>query len=58
MVVIGTLKGVVDICVSINPDQFANVMEMYPEHIITEQVGSEDIGWLFDGVTFSPPLQG
>lgn len=53
MVVVGVKNGVVEICVSITPDQFQTVCEMYPEHQIMEQSGDENIGWLYDGVTFT-----
>lgn len=53
MVIVGILRGVVDICVSILPDQLQTVQEMYPDHLILERVSDEDIGWTFDGVSFS-----
>ena len=56
MILIGVLNGVVDICVSIRPEQLPTVKEMYPDHLLQEQVGSENIGWLFDGVTFTAPV--
>lgn len=55
MVIIGILNGVVEICVSITPDQLQTVHEMYPDHTIQEQVGGEDIGWTHDGVSFTAP---
>lgn len=55
MVIIGILSGVVDICVSINPDQLPTVREMYPDHTLVERVGDEDIGWSFDGTAFTAP---
>lgn len=55
MVIVGIKSGVVEICVSITPDQLEIVREMYPEHQITEQIDQENIGWTFDGVMFSPP---
>lgn len=53
MVIVGVKDGVVGICVSITPDQLQTVIEMYPDHQFTEQVGQEDIGWIFDGVNFT-----
>ena len=53
MVVVGVRDGVVDLCVSITPDQWPTVAEMYPNHQLSEQVGAENIGWLFDGVAFT-----
>lgn len=42
-------------CVNINPDQLQVTGEMYPDWILQEQVGDENIGWTFDGVSFTPP---
>jgi len=56
MVIIGTINGVVDICVSITPDQWETVQAMYPDHLLFGRIGDEDIGWLFDGVSFIPPV--
>ena len=53
MVIVGVKDGVVEICVSITPDQEQTVREMYPEHEIIEQVGDANIGWLYNGTTFS-----
>lgn len=53
MIIVGVLNGIVDICVSITHDQLQIVKEMYPNHLILEQKGNEDIGWLFDGVNFT-----
>lgn len=55
MIIVGVIDGVVDICVSVTPDQVQTVREMYPEHRIMEQVSGESIGWTFDGVGFSAP---
>lgn len=57
MVVVGVKSGVVELCVSITPDQLQTVAEMYPEHVLLEQVGDETIGWTFDGVNFTAPLE-
>jgi hypothetical protein len=56
MIVIGIISGVVDICVSITPDQLPTVKEMYPDHDLREQLGAESIGWTFDGATFTAPM--
>ena len=53
MVIVGVKDGVVDICVSITPDQLQTVKEMYPDDTFTEQVGDENIGWAFDGTVFT-----
>lgn len=53
MIVVGVKNGVVDICVSIRPEQLQEVLDMYPDHQIIEQVGDENIGWLYNGVTFT-----
>lgn len=53
MVIVGVKNGVVELCVSITPDQLQTVTEMYPEHQILEQVGDENIGWHYDGVVFT-----
>lgn len=58
MVLIGIDKGVVVMCVNIDTDQMQLAREMYPDWILQEQVGDENIGWTFDGVTFSPPAGG
>jgi hypothetical protein len=55
MVIVGVLNGVVEICVSITPDQLHTVKEMYPDHVFTEQSGAESIGWTYDGVSFTAP---
>ena len=53
MVIIGVKDGVVEICVSV--DDTLVLQQMYPEHQLMAQVGGENIGWTFDGVTFTPP---
>lgn len=53
MVIVGIKNGMVEICVSV--DDQHTLTEMYPEHQLQEQVGSETIGWTFDGTTFSAP---
>jgi hypothetical protein len=57
VIVVGIKDGVVKLCVSITPDQLQTVREMYPEHQIAERVGDEHIGWTYDGVSFTPPLE-
>lgn len=54
MVIVGIKDGVVEICVSV--DDLQTLSEMYPEHQLQEQVGNENIGWTYDGVTFAAPL--
>ena len=55
MIIVGIKSGVVEICVSITPDQRQTVAEMYPDHLLQEQTGDENIGWTFDGVNFTAP---
>ena len=55
MIIVGVKNGVVELCVSIIPDQLQTMAEMYPEHLLLEQVGAETIGWAFDGATFTAP---
>lgn len=56
MVIVGILNGVVELCVSINEDQLQSVIDTYPDMLIQEQVGEENIGWTFVNGTFSPPI--
>ena len=55
MVLIGIDAGTVVLCVNINPEQLQLAKEMYPDFILQEQVGDENIGWTFNGVAFTPP---
>ncbi len=55
MIIVGVNNGIVEICVSITPDQLQIVREMYPLCTFTEQTGDENIGWTYDGVTFTAP---
>lgn len=55
MVLIGIESGVVVLCVNIDPEQLELAQQMYPDWVLQEQQGSENIGWTFDGVTFTPP---
>lgn len=55
MLIVGIKNGIVEICVSITPDQLQTVREMYPDCAFQEAVGAENIGWTFDGATFAPP---
>lgn len=57
MVIIGVLNGVVDICTGINPSQLQGMHDMYPEHLLLEQVGDENIGWTYEGTNFYPPAE-
>ena len=54
MVIIGIKDGVVELHVSVADTQ--TLAEMYPEHLLIEQTGSETIDWTYDGVTFTAPL--
>lgn len=54
MIIVGIKDGVVDICISV--DDLQTLSEMYPEHLLLERAGEEDIGWTFDGITFTAPL--
>jgi hypothetical protein len=54
VVIIGVKDGVVEICVSVDDTQV--LAEMYPEHLLIEQVGEETVGWTYDGVSFTAPL--
>jgi hypothetical protein len=55
MLIIGVFKGVVEIFVSINPEQLEVMRDQYPEHILLERSGDEDIGWVYDGSVFYLP---
>lgn len=47
------LNGVVEHCISVN--SIDDLTPYYPQHLIIERTGDENIGWTFDGTTFSPP---
>lgn len=47
------LEGVVVHCVSVNDLQA--LTECYPECLIFERIGEENIGWTYDGTTFTSP---
>lgn len=47
--------GVVEHCIGANEDQLQNISEMYPDHLMVEQVGGETVGWTYDGSEFYPP---
>lgn len=53
MIFVLAKDGVVEHCVAVNSE--ADLVEIYPEHQIIEQTGDENIGWTYDGVSFSPP---
>ena len=53
MVAVGVKDGVVTVCVSVH--SFDDVKDYYPECLFSAQVGTENIGWTFDGVTFTAP---
>jgi len=43
--------GVVVHCVSV--DDLQSLHECYPDCLVRERAGDEDIGWLFDGANFT-----
>lgn len=47
------LNGVVVHCVSVNDLQ--SLHECYPDCLILERTGPENIGWTHDGATFTAP---
>lgn len=53
MIFVLVKDGLVEHCVAVNSS--ADLVELYPEHQIIEQVGEENVGWTYDGTTFSPP---
>lgn len=55
MIILGIKEGIVEICVSITPNQLPTVKEMYPDHLFLEQQGVESIGWTYDGTGFVAP---
>ncbi len=55
MIIVGIKSGIVEICVSITPEQLPTIYEMYPEHLIQAQLGDENIGWTYDGLSFTAP---
>ena len=58
MILIGIDSGTVVMCVSVNPDQVQLAREMYPDWVLQEQTGDENIGWTTtDNKTFSPPQE-
>lgn len=56
MIAVVVKDGVVINCVAVN--SFDDLRDYYPEHILLEQVGEENVGWTYDGATFSPPVGG
>ena len=53
MVFVIVKDGKVEHCISV--DSIADLTDIYTEHQIIEQTGNENVGWLFDGVTFTAP---
>lgn len=53
MVAVGVQDGVVTVCVSVN--SFDDVRDYYPECAWSEQLGTENIGWTYDGTHFTAP---
>jgi hypothetical protein len=56
MIFVLVKDGIVEQCISVN--SIADLIEFYPEHEIIEQVGEENIGWTYDGVSFTAPVGG
>jgi len=54
MVFVLVKDGVIEHCVAVN--SAADLAEYYPEHQIIEQTGDENIGWTYDGVSFTAPV--
>lgn len=52
MIFVLVKDGVVEHCIAVN--SIADLVEFYPEHEIIEQTGDENVGWTYDGMTFSP----
>lgn len=53
MIFVMVKDGVVEHCISV--DSIDDLVEIYTEHQIIEQTGDENIGWTYDGVTFTAP---
>lgn len=53
IVAVGVQDGVVQVCVSVH--SFDDVTDYYPGCTWSEQRGTEDIGWAFDGTQFTAP---
>lgn len=53
IVAVGVQNGVVTVCVSVH--SFADVTDYYPECSWSEQQGQENLGWTYDGTSFSAP---
>lgn len=47
--------GLVEHCTSVNSRD--DLVEIYTEHEIIEQTGNETVGWKYDGVNFTVPLE-
>lgn len=56
MIVVLVKDGVVEHCVAVN--SFDDLRDYYPDHLLIEQTGEENVGWTYDGATFSPPAGG
>lgn len=56
MVVVGVKDGIVELCVSVEDTLL--LAQMYPEYKLLEKAGDEDIGWAFNGVSFTAPVGG
>lgn len=55
MIYVLVKDGMVEHCVAV--DSVADLVKFYPEHQIIEPVGEENVGWSFDGSTFTPPQE-
>lgn len=53
MIFVLVKNNVVEHCISV--DSIDDLVEFYPEHLIFQQKGEENVGWLFDGLTFTAP---
>ncbi len=53
MIFVLVKNGVVEHCIAV--DAADDLVDYYPEHQIIERTGDENIGWSYDGASFSPP---
>lgn len=55
MIFVLVKDGMVERCIAVN--RIEDLVQFYPEHQIIEQVGEENVGWSFDGSTFTSPQE-
>ena len=55
MVFVIVKDGKVEHCISV--DSIADLTDIYTEHQIIAQTGAENVGWSFDGLTFTAPKE-